>query len=206
MHLPLLMPPPLVYSAGGVAPTQFFLDNFTDVNGTLLTAHVPDSGGSWSVISGTGVPTIQTNRVFCATANGVAKASAVAPLPNGYVEAVFDLITDAVDNIGVCAHLTGAINGYFVRYNQATDVWTMFRFDAGTPTAISGDFADNWNSGSRTVRIQFDGSTINFYNNGVLALTAQDTNYRSGSPGIRFGTVQTSATLHHCTSIIGVAQ
>lgn len=189
---------------GGLNPVQFFLDNFTDTNAVLLENHVSDSAHAWSKVNGTGSATIQTNRIFCATAAAIYKSAAVAPSPNYYVEAVVDLVTDVADNFGPCIRLDGSANGYTVRYDQAGDTWLMAKLTAGAAAGIGASFSDNWNAGTRTVRLEAIDNNIRAYIDGTLRLSIVDNTFSAaGSPGFRWASAQTNIANRHVTSLLG---
>lgn len=192
---------------GGDEPTIFVSDTFTDADGVLLSAHTGEMGATWTLRSGTGAPTIQTDRIFCATATAVFTASGVPPSPDYYVEAIADVVTDANDNMGICGRMAedGSANYYLWRYVQSSDGWGLFRFVGGTPTQIGSTFADNWSTGSRTFRLDMQGSTIRGLTEGIERVSVTDTTFAdAGRAGIRWGALQTSTTCRHMTSFIAV--
>jgi hypothetical protein len=59
-----------VASGPGAFPQATLRDSFTDTNGTALTSHTPDAGGSWSTLSGLSTMEVQSNT--CISSTGVA--------------------------------------------------------------------------------------------------------------------------------------
>jgi hypothetical protein len=191
------------FSITAAATSQFFTDNFTAANGSNLVSHVPDSGGSWSRVAGTGTGTIQTNRLYIASAAAIYKASVTAPSANYYVEAAVDTITDVPNNFGPAIRLDASGNGYGFRYDQATDTVTLVKITAGTVAALGSTAALNFTAGSKTFRVECIGTTINGYVDGVLKCTAADSSFAGpGSPGYRANSSQSSSAGFHCTSLV----
>lgn len=187
-------------------PVQFFEDQFTDVDTTLLTAHTSTSGHSWSNLSGgTGDYTINANRIYLATGARNAVTSAVCPTPHYYVEAVMDLLTDVTDNIGIIGRQSGVgnLNCYLWRYDRNADLWGLFRMINSVADLALGSFSDNWTTGSRTIRLEMVGNRIRGYTGGVLRVEATDNQWTAaGTFGLRGTTAMTTTTHHHFTSLI----
>lgn len=83
--------PPSMVGGSLAASSVLFKDTFTGVNGTLLTAHVPDVGTSWTAADGTAV--IQSNTLQSLTEGTfgtVVKANYSSP-PNDYKVTVTEL-------------------------------------------------------------------------------------------------------------------
>jgi lysophospholipase L1-like esterase len=191
-----------------VVASVFLLDNFVGTNGTNITAHSPDTGGSWAVQSGFSPATpskIQTNRLYTTTSSGVYANGATPPSADYYVEAVlFKVSTVAADNVGVAARMqSGATTLYFARWSETAAGWQLFKTVAGASTQLgstsSGTFAV---SASHTLRLTCSGSTISASLDGSQIISVTDTDISTaGFAGVRAATTQSSATGIHIESI-----
>lgn len=186
----------------------FLNDTFTDVDATIITSHSPETGGSWVVQNGFAPASpsyINSNRVVCATTSGIYYNNSTPNNANYYVEGVIDFLTDlATDNIGIMARSQGssASTYYFVRWSKAAGSWGLFKRVAGVITAIGVTTADTFLSGSRTVRIDCNGTTISASVDGIQFTSATDSAIATaGFAGIVGGVVQGVGTGRQITSI-----
>lgn len=186
----------------------FLYDTFTDTDATILTNHTGEKGGSWLIQTGAapGTPNaIQNNRVWSPTNQGVYRAApnSIDPSPaNYYVEAVLSFVsTIAGDNVGVIGRASAVANTYYMaRWNQSGG-WQLYSNVAGSFTQLGSTVADTFTSGEKTVRLTMNGTTISMSVDGVTIISVTDANIATGRPGVRFGTIQTSTTGIHISSI-----
>lgn len=119
----------LVWVAGlattASAQTTFVQDTFTGTNGTLLSAHNPDTGnaGSWVKISGTGDLDIQNNQLQNTVAKNLVFYKNTTPPTGGSAEYVVGLTatwntSKATDIVTLVARINGASND---RYEATLD-------------------------------------------------------------------------------------
>ena len=109
--------------------TPFITDTFTGSNGTLLTAHTPDSGGTWTIDGGT-EGSIFTNRIM-QTSSTIAYHSATPPSANYRASIDVYVVTD--NNSGGLGPIVrwDAANddGYHGRLNTSGDIYQLYVID-----------------------------------------------------------------------------
>lgn len=173
-------------AAGGV---QFFNDTFTAADETALVGHVSDSGHNWSNISGAGTPKVNAGHIYNALSVGSYRALAAPPSADYFVDAIYDYMGTVAgsENSGICIRADASANTYYwVRFNSAG--WSLFKTVAGTSTQLGATYADTFPSGSRTVRLRAQGSTISVSLDGgaTTIVSVTDTAITAaGYPGIR---------------------
>lgn len=180
----------------------FFVDGFDGVLDTDLAAHAPDLGGVWVVQNGYSPATPNrldgAGRVYATTSAGVYRCTDTAPLANYAVEAVLTCLSSLTgDNAGIAGRMQAAANTlYFVRFARSSNSWGLFKTVAGSNTQLGSSWSDSFASGSRTVRLVMNGSSISVDIDGVTRIgpVTDSAIIAAGSPGIRFGGVAQSAT------------
>lgn len=111
-------------------------DTFTDTNGTNVSAHTPDSGGSWSVVNGA------TSVIFSNAARGASGTfsymvhSAAASTDNETCTINWTLKTALATGAIVRYNASGGHNYYFGRYNPTGNVLEFWRVIAGALTLL----------------------------------------------------------------------
>lgn len=158
------------------SPTQIASDNFNRADGPI--------GANWTTYAAAGLQ-IASNLVEATTTgrNG-AFWNANAFNADQYSEITIAGTAGAIAPTVRCS-TAGGENGYEAYFSGTFgSAGTMFfqRSVAGAVTNVSNVAATI--SVGDVVRIQAVGTTITIYKNGVIILTAQDTNLTSGSPGI----------------------
>ena len=161
--------------------TTFVNDTFTGTQGQNITAHVGETGASWtlhpSYVGGTG--SIDANRARVGVVNAAFYASGV-PGTDYYVESIFVAVSGAGPDFGINSRMsTGADTMYHLRYNVGGGTWQLFRTVAGAFTLL-GSFIETFNTGTRLVRLDVstqDASTVRVkcYFAGVLQIDFSDT-------------------------------
>lgn len=183
----------------------FLSDTFTAADGTLLTAHAPDSpgGASW-IEHPTATPdlTITSNRVRAGgTGINLAYSSVVPTSADYYVEAVVRCVSNT-QLTGFFLRLdTTAMNGYQVLWGSTGNI-TVDRVDAGVSTNL-GTAAEAGTAGEEhTLRGYAIGDQISLHKDGALILGPYtDATYASaGRVGIR-STGGTATTGYHLDSL-----
>lgn len=209
---------PYVFSNIAVATAAgavtFLNDTFTDTPGVLLTAHTPETGSNWivqpnqspapsapSAINNTG------DGLYSASTGGVYQNTAPAPSANYYVEAVlYWRSADTSANIGITGRASaGANTYYFVRWQGSVNSWQLYKIVASTATQLGSNSPDTFTSGTKTVRLTLQGSTISASVNGTQIISVTDTTIAgSGFAGVRGGSVVTSSGGIQTASIMAV--
>lgn len=90
---------------------QILNDTFTDTNGVAITAHTPDSGGSWSLHTGTN-GTIQSNRARAGAGFGYWFHSVAATANGEEITGVADLVSSGT-TVGLMLRCNPASGGSF---------------------------------------------------------------------------------------------
>ena len=186
---------------GETAPSA---DSFTGAAGTLLSAHTPETGTSWTrwvndTITGylTGANRIRKDNVT----GGVGYYTATVPASANYkVEA--DVVVQSLttgDHIGVIGRwditaTTGSGTFYLARYETSSSSWQLLKSVNGTATSL-GSFAQTLSVGG-TYRLGLDmsGTTIRLLVDGVSRISATDSAVTAaGRAGVRLGAGSDSA-------------
>lgn len=204
---------PWTFSSAGVAvvPSSgvFAQDSFTDAAGTDLTAHAPESGGGWSLYDNVGVtstsPKINAaGRLYNQGTTSTARFG-TPPSANYYVEAVIDFVSAvASETVGITARDSGnttTLDCYIFRWSGGN--WQLFKTVDGTTTQLGSNVPDALTSGSRTIRLTVNGSTISGSVGGSVVVSVTDTDITAaGKAGIRNTTAQTATTGRQLASIV----
>jgi hypothetical protein len=162
-----------------IAQTVIFSDAFTDTNGVDLSLHTPTGGTSWAIVSGgSNEAEIQTNRVEMINHFSTARyaATPASSSANYYVQTVLNHNIQsgwAGHNAGVwgrAAYPGGGTmiltSGYEAKWLEVDNTagtageWRLTSWSGGTESAALGTYADAWTSGTRTVRLTMNGTSI----------------------------------------------
>jgi hypothetical protein len=185
----------------GRAGSTGSLDTFTDTNGTLLTSHTPDSGGSWAYHASYG-----TSSAVISAANRVRNNGSVTTLAyhsQAPSSADYDVEIDVVpfayttQSLGVCGRIDTASDTFYrARYDGNIDTWKLEKVVSGTPTGL-GTYGTAI-SGTQRLRLRMTGSSISLWVAGVQQITATDSSITAaGRTGIYIsGTGNNSSGFH----------
>ncbi len=164
------------------------IDTFTDTAGTLLSAHTPDGGGSWSISTGgsDGVITASnTLRPGGASATG-GLHSATPPSANYSVYGKVIAKNLGVDHrIGVAGRMVGD-DRYSVHLRGLAGTFRLMKNvgGVGNQLAVSSSITVV-NEGVYAIELRMSGSTLEGYVDGVLKLSATDTDLTAaGNAGV----------------------
>lgn len=122
---------------------MLFQDNLVGTAGTNLTAHAPDTGGPWNLISGSGVWELNGAGLLERTAfnpTGIAAVTStttyLAPHYAGSTDFIWQggALGTAISGIMIAA--TDQNNGYPFVYNENTDQYELYSRIAGTETLL----------------------------------------------------------------------
>lgn len=115
-------------------------DTFTDVIGTFLEAHTPDSGGTWiehpANAAGNHVITDQ-NRLRCSAGTSAYYLDTVLPVEYDLECDLF--VKSLIGSWGIMSRMSSVspLEGYFLRWTPTTGLWELFKFVAGASTLIT---------------------------------------------------------------------
>jgi hypothetical protein len=208
---------------------SIFVDTFTDVATTLLSAHTPSggSGGPWvkhpDISGGTGVLQIDTagTALISLTANSTTnqalyQASTVA-LGSGDYELICGWRCKSVAATTVPFFVArlgkagGDRDGYGLRATVAADggtTWQLYKLDTAAGTTLVGSYAEaapgGWVVGSiRQATLRLVGSTVSMILDGTTQISYTDPSpvTRTGYPGIMGIANQSQSTGYHAASL-----
>lgn len=158
------------------------LDNFTDTNGTAVTAHTPDISpySTWSLThdpNTNGDPTVQTNRLRSISGSAVVAqmdgtSGILYDLPWWYEAVLYRNATSgATDDVnGIAAWCTafgsysGGADAWQFGWNELNDYWELRRLYGGFSQSVLTDGSTNVFTGTgqtRTIRMRVTGSAGN---------------------------------------------
>lgn len=182
----------------------FASDNFTDTAGTILDAHTPSGGGTWTEHSNYGSSEAVISDVNRLRGN-VATASCYyhsgAPATAEYdVDLDVHVITDPA---ALHEHVVGRINTgadtmYGVRRNTSGQ-WQLYKIVTGTLTSL-GTFSQTLTVGvSYRVKLEIRDAAKKVYIDGVERISSADNAITAaGKAGVRFnGRVTSNSTDRH---------
>jgi hypothetical protein len=180
-------------------PTTFVSDSFTDVNGTALEAHTPETGGAITKHAGggTGTTAINNNRVWSSTGSTALHFYAAVPPSADYVVKItWANLTDnnASTNGGGGRIDTTANTGYFVRASAVNNNLEIFRLLAGV--FLSLGTAAGLPANGTVSELRMAGDQISLVHDGaqVIAPVTDTGIAAAGRAGVRTGGAQTSTT------------
>lgn len=172
--------------------TIILQDSFTDINGTLLSAHIPEIG-SWvrdTGVSGgaTGNIDIQSNKASSTSiTSGIYKVN-IANFNDMSIEFIPTQIPDTGSS-KICIRYTDSDNYYAIfpyTYNvvfPAPFTYVVFKRVAGVTSANLITSSTVYTS-STVFKFEVSGTNINVYLNGILDNTIVDTSILSGIPAL----------------------
>ncbi len=172
----------------GYLPTTSYLnsayDNATRANGAI--------GANWT-IANNGISISSNNFVGTAASNDVAFWSASPFSASQFSQATFTALNGTTDFPGVAVLLSGS-GGSTQGYNCIEDTTTIFlQKITGTANTTLSSAATTGAAGDVLRLEAAPGGALTCFKNGASALTASDTSYTSGQPGLfLFGTVATA--------------
>ena len=186
---------------GGVL---FALDNFYDVDGTLITAHVGDGGLTWIRQPVLAAPSsdidIQGGRLRATSANAsVYQASTAPPSANYSVTTWVEIETIALNaQAGPAGRMQAAANTlYYARYTEgASPVFSLHKVVAGTTTQLGANVNTTGllpRLGERAkLTLSMVGTTIKMLVDDVEVVSVTDASIAvAGKAGVRMAGVNT---------------
>ena len=161
-----------------------FSDNFTDTNGTVLSAHTPSVGVSWNPITNGNSGTINSNRLRTPDSYVLVAYEAVAasPIANGYVEANWFNVNSGSDNdLQLFMCFADSSNHYYVQWRMFTgfrDV-RLYKRSGGVTTQLGSGYSTGTLTDSTfyTLRLTKSGAALSVQLGGATVISATD-----GSP------------------------
>lgn len=173
----------------------FVSDTFTDTNGTSLNAHTPDVGGAWTDTPSpptSSLADIESNHLECNAHFETNRFYNDAAQPSGdyYVEVVITQNGSHGWNnfagvLGRVQQASGTLECYEAVWieNGSSDQWELFKWSGGSPTSL-GTWADAFASGTRTVRLEMNGTAIKVFVDTVERISVTDATWSTGRAGL----------------------
>jgi len=171
---------------------NIFVDNFTDTEGTLLDAHTPDTGTSWTERDADG-GTAEINADNEAESNGglgdgnLYTAEVAYPSEDYEVTITIGNLDSGDDTTHCIARWTDNDNMLALRFSSS--VFAIHKKVAGTWTTIANRGADAPKSDGDTVTLKIVGTTVELIKNSdtKASTTVSDSALATGKAGIAFG-------------------
>jgi hypothetical protein len=185
-------------------------DTLTDTDGTNLVDHTGEGSIVWAAQPGSGSAgrfKIQDNRAYQdpgvgPTDDAFAYAS-VVPASADYSVTLPVYVVSAANNLlGPAVRMaTGAKTSYFVVYNKFVNRWELYKYVAGTATAL-GNYSQALSTTTEyAAKLDATGTSIKFYVDGVERISATDSAISdAGRGGIAGNTAASSSTGMHASS------
>jgi hypothetical protein len=176
-----------------------FYDRFTGTNGTLLDAHTPDFGTSWTKLInvGTGGVGISSNQAdadvggYGLNDGGFYSADGTYSSADYEVRLVYSGSDTGDDTVIMALRVQDASNMYALRFS--TDVFELYKCVSGTWSVIGTDVGAVA-AANDTIRIVASGTSIKTYTNETLRHDITDSSHSSaGKAGLGFGAVVVSS-------------
>jgi hypothetical protein len=173
-----------------------FLDQFTEAATTLLQAHPPDTGTSWSVLwdSGAGFRSLQidaTNDQLRTSGNSgdyglMYTANVTYPSANYEVQGTFLGTFSAITPLYICARMTDQENMYAVRLiSSGFGNSQLYKKVAGTWSTLGAAFAV---ANGSVVMLSVNGTAIKVYDDAAEVVSVTDSDISgTGKAGLAHG-------------------
>jgi len=152
-------------------------DNFNRADGGL--------GGNWTTVSGTNAPQIVSNVLQTGTAGTLNAAfwSADAFGNDQWVQGAMPNSIGSEQGPGIAVRLANS-RGYFLWFGNASNVVSIWRMDNATTWVELAQSNTLTVTGNDVWKLTVQGSSLKGYQNGNQVVSATDTNYTTGSPGV----------------------
>lgn len=177
----------LANATSAAAVASFGCDNFTDTNGTLLTAHTPSGtgcSGTWTVETGSsGNGEIQTNSLEDQNGDAPTLYHSGTPATAEYdVQATITGAGDTGGPAGRCSAIAATF--YYAYWANGSNEWRLTRSVATVQTTLATAVTDDPNGSVRTVKLQIRDAAKKVFIGGVERITSADnTITAAGSAG-----------------------
>jgi Putative esterase len=143
-------------------------------------------GSDWTTVPGTAAPQISGGAVVAGQPGALNSAYWSAGTFSGdqYAQAALPASSGGSYGPGLAVRLSGA-TGYLLWYGNSPGTVSLWRMDSASSwTELGQSGALAVSPSSDVWRVEASGSTISGYQNGNLVVTATDSRYSSGSPGV----------------------
>jgi hypothetical protein len=186
-----------------VAPPSVLSDNFTDTNGTDLSAHTSDSGHTW-IKHGSHASTIliNNNRTYTGTSNwGLYYSSDVPSSADYTVKANIYIYTEADYGGSPAGRISTSADTYYfvlVQARSGGDYVGLYKTIDGVMTEIGSTTSFAMSSGNvYEIKLVMVGSSIKVFCGGTEKISVTDTSITgAGRPGVSLYGGGTSTAIH----------
>lgn len=167
--------------------TPYFLDNFTDTDGTAITSHTPDTGGSWSsILSGSSI-VVASNQVHSTVAGTRVSNN------SGFTD--YKLSADITFGIAgdYCRFLVRFVDGsnyYYMNISSdrtSNNDWFFGFRNGGSETGISAGQLNLVASSTHHVDVLVEGTTFTWYMDDSVFLTYTEASLHTTSTKFGIG-------------------
>lgn len=162
--------------------SAFATDNFTGTDGTNLSSHTSDSGGTWSYLVAQTFLEIKGNKLIANNSTtGISASAAISHTPPSAdydVEADFTpVLVDggSIGFAGLWARVSasgGNVDGYLAFHidSGSPPSWYLYKYVAGTPTLL-GSYGETLTAGVPIhCKLSVSGTSISVYTGGTLRI------------------------------------
>lgn len=175
------------------------LDSFADTDGTAVTSHTPDAGGSWTKHSSfsSGACDVRTNRARPGTSESVFYYSAAVSRASGItIGAIIRRVSASTSGMygGVCAVDTSAKTLYEIDM-QTTGIY-LGKYVAGTYSALGSYSFSPAADTSYVIEVTIDSGTVKVKVDGTQRISVSDSSVTPTRIGVYGGSNTTSAGFH----------
>lgn len=155
-----------------VSPVLYVYDSFTDVNGTLLTAHTPDltQGSGWAAVVGT---SLQIQSGAAVQTAGGARMEIDGAHADGRALVDFSFAGSLSQNF-LTFRYGDNNNMWQLGINSGAPQWVLNKTASGSTTTVTSGSASFSAGTTYTLESRFSGSSISVYINGSLLTTITD--------------------------------
>lgn len=193
---------------GANFPSSWYYDTFTGSNGTALSAHTPEVGGSYTN-NYAGNYLINSNEIYGSVTdnsqNGVAINGATPPA----ADYILTLTCKFYSNTSITGPILRCVdnaNYYKMIWHGGLQTWRIQRVVAGTAAGIAAGSLKSYSANStHTVVVSVSGSTLTITVDGSQECQGTDTSFATaGKVGFCFnGTADTTTTGMHWLDVFG---
>ena len=155
--------------------TVFVSDTMSDTNGTLLSAHTPDTGGTWVKRSGTGDFEIQSNQARITASDTFVYYTNAATPGNAEYDVTSDWVVASNESttIGLLGRLIDSSNFYHVFYKDLTNTYTLRKKVSGSFTILD-TLIESLSVATHAAKLEIRDASKKLYIDTIEKLTSAD--------------------------------
>ncbi len=151
-----------------------FSDNFNRANSTTLGNDWIETSGEWQILSNS------LNHVSGSTAR------CLRPVGEAFTDGWVQITLNSFGQAPCLRFSSSALSGYYALADNSPVQTYIFKYNAGVLTTLAQN-ATSFNGTTDVIKFQVQGSLFTVFKNGVSVLTATDTTFTGGVPGVYGG-------------------